>query len=141
MRNLGHAAYFKVRKVKPNTLIEAKPHKLVRIFFTHPECVKHSPMRENWELEGKDKRNINKCLGQYIGKLDSKLDIPEYEGMTLYSFLILLADKAYRGYGPDFSNIDREIIERSKQDPMFVGKDFISIYYPKPDYSKMEYIN
>ena len=140
-RNLGNDAYFKVFKLKRNTPIHETPIQVVRIYFTRPECVKHKPINQNWDLKGKDKKNINKYLETNIEKLDSKIDTRKYKGMSLYSFLILIADKLVLGVGPEVSIYDDQIIERSKQDPLFVGKDFISIYYPKPDYSKMYYIN
>lgn len=141
VRNFGNDGYFKVYKMKKNSPVKAAPIQVVRIYFTRPQCVKHKPMIQNWKLKGKDKSNINDYLNTEIGKLDPELNIPKYKGMILYSFLILIADKLCIGVGREPSIHDDRIIQRSLENPTLVLNDFISIYYPKPDYSKMEYIN
>lgn len=139
-RNLGDAGYFKVYKVKEDGS-KAKPIQVVRIFFTRAACVKHKPMNQNWDIDSNDKKLINKYLDTEIGKLKGVYKNSIYKNMKLYSFLLLIVDKMMLNASLEPSIIDDQIIERSSKDPLCVEKDFISIYYPKPDYTTMEYIN
>lgn len=133
-RQLGHDAYFKMYKI--NKLIPSAI-KATGIFFTRNECIKLNT--NNWKLDKSDKISINNYLNKPVMGLDKNINNIIYHDMTIYNFLIFLANKLYLGEDINITDADIQLVQKSILFPMLVTKDFLSVYYVKPNFSTMEY--
>ena len=133
-RQLGHDTYFKMYKI--NKLIPSAI-KATGIFFTRNECIKLNT--NNWKLDKSNKISINNYLDKPVMGLDKNINNNIYHDMTIYNFLIFLANKLYLGEDINVTDTDIQLVQKSILFPMLVTKDFLSVYYVKPDFSTMEY--